>query len=161
MNALPVTIIPASRPATRPKAQAERRALLRKRANEIAARVAPALGLKKAPRCHRITRNRGRGYRHQFSVPIWAAKHDDYFAYYVAHEVVHAHSKAERNHGPEFRRLEAIALAELGLAPIYQKGGRGPYVEALVDASGGFLRCVRLWPLDPTDPPTVYPEAKL
>lgn len=155
---IPSTLVPAKRPRAPLVDKATRNAKLRQWADEIAARVAPIIGLKHTPRCQRITNRRGRGYRHAFSVPYWAAEHADYFAYYVAHEVCHAHPKAERNHGPNFRLLEGVVLAELGMAPVYQKDGRGPYVEALKDLRTGNVLCVRLWPLDPCDPPTVYAE---
>lgn len=136
-------------------------AQLRERANAIAAIVAPAIGLQYVPLCHRITRRRGRGRTTGFSVPAWAAAHPLYFNYYAAHEVCHAHLDAGYSHGPGFRAKEAIALAALGLAPIYQNGGKGPYVDALTDLAGNVV-CVRNRPGAPCDPPFVYtPQNKV
>lgn len=134
---------------------------LRAKADAIAARVARAIGLPKPPKCARITRRRGRGYTHAFSIPAWAAAHEAYFAYYVAHEVCHAHPQGQLpGHGYSFRRLEALALAELNMAPVYEKGGAGPYVDALTNLHTGNVVCVRVWPLDPVDPPIVYTSSQ-
>lgn len=114
---------------------AERNKHLRELADEIAASVATVIGLRCKPRCLRITRRRGWGYYDgRFSVPAWAANGPtEYFAYYVAHEVCHAeHGPA---HGPVFRAREVKALASLGLAPIYEKAGAGPYLDGLADAN--------------------------
>jgi hypothetical protein len=121
---------------------AERNKLLRELANEIAAKVAPVIGVARAPKCHRITKTRGRGNQYQFSVPAWAAAPTaptEYFLYYVAHEVCHA---VAFNHGPEFRAAECKALESLGLRPIYTGNGAGPYVSALADLAGNLV-CVR------------------
>lgn len=134
---------------------------LRAKADAIAARVAAALGLKSAPKCRRIVRRRGQGSPLGFSIPAWAARNEAYFAYYVAHEVCHADPRDSfPGHGPVFRRLEAIALAELNLEPIYERNGAGPYVEALKSKTTGALVCctpkVGKWFRGPYDPPTVY-----
>lgn len=113
---------------------AERNKHLRELANEIAAVVAPAIGLPFVPKCYRITNRRGRGSERGFSVPHWAAKVTDYFFYYVAHEVCHA--SGDYSHGPGFKALEAKALSALGLVPVYENAGRGPYIEELRDISG-------------------------
>lgn len=115
---------------------AERNKHLRELANEIAASVARVLGFDFTPKCHRITRRRGRGSVRGFSVPSWAATGPtDYFAYYVAHEV--CHTAGNYAHDEKFRALELKALASLGLKPIYQNGGKGPYVEELHDYTTG------------------------
>jgi hypothetical protein len=131
----------------------ERNALLRDLANEVATTVAPAIGLNHVPKCHRITRRRGRGYVHGFSVPLWAAANQHYFNYYAAHEVCHA---ITFSHDARFRAAEAVALSVLGLRPVYANGGAGPYVEALTDLSG-FPLVVRIGKDNPTLPPGLSP----
>lgn len=124
---------------------------LRDRANGIAARVAPAIGLKHVPKCHRICRRRGRGYTHGFSIPLWAAAHPAYFDYYAAHETCHA---ITFDHGPAFRAAEQAALEVLGLRPVYTNHGAGPYVDALTDLAGNVV-CVRMAKQNPCNPPLI------
>lgn len=111
----------------------ERNRLLREFANDIAASVAPVLGLP-VPKCSRITHRRGHGHYGTFSVPSWAAEAPtDYFIYYVAHEV--CHTGGIFGHGPDFRVLETKAMTHLGYVLEYQNGGKGPYVNE--------IRCIK------------------
>lgn len=108
----------------------ERNRLLREFANDIAASVAPVLGLP-IPKCKRITKRRGHGHQGFFSVPIWAASAPtDYFIYYVAHEV--CHTGGIFDHGTSFRALETKAMSHLGYSLEYQNDGRGPYINKIL-----------------------------
>ena len=105
--------------------QSERNRLLREFANDVAASVAPVLGLP-VPTCGRISRRRGYGRVGGFSVPSWAAEGPtDYFIYYIAHEV--CHTGGIYGHGANFHALETKAMAHLGYVLDYQNGGKGPY----------------------------------
>lgn len=119
----------------------ERNRLLREFANDIAASVAPVLGLR-VPKCHRITRRRGRGSVNGFSVPSWAAEAPtDYFIYYVAHEV--CHTGGIYSHGDNFRALETKAMAHLGYVLEYQNAGKGPYPCKILCSKTGRVLCRR------------------
>lgn len=110
----------------------------RQLANEIAAEVSQVIGLRKSPKCFRITKLRGHGNAGAFSVPCWAAtsRSTQYFIYYVAHEVCHAHPLA-LGHGSFFKKLERKACAHFGLQLVLERKGRGPYLDALLDSSSG------------------------
>ena len=107
-------------------------------ANQVAKKVARILGLKQVPRCHRITRRRGRGgVRNQFSIPGWAFEgHEAFSIYYIAHEVAHFVSLA---HDSRFHAAEQAALQPFGFRIVYEKDGAGPYAAAIKDESGKVL----------------------
>jgi hypothetical protein len=89
-------------------------------ATALALRVSRALGLAKAPVCHRITRARGWGHRAYFSVPGWAFKGSPaYRDYYIAHEVCHA--TGNNTHDALFKADEAKAMKAIGLQLQFEK----------------------------------------
>lgn len=122
----------------------ERNKHLRELADEIARTTANIIGLCRAPKCIRITRNRGHGYGHQFSVPAWAAENTDYFTYYVIHETCHAIPDG-RHHSPHFHAAEQKAMREFGLLPVYEKAGKGPYITELRAANSNETVFKRTW----------------
>ena len=62
---------------------------------------------------------------HRITIPQWAVdRSDDYFTYYLCHELAHVtnHELFETwGHGEEFKAIEDMYLADFGMAVIRKK----------------------------------------